>query len=99
MSEAYDFSVELNVTRAYRENMDATLAKKELSCLKAMYPAVLCPIQPQDQFAGRISMSLVGVSPEPGGLGYYCNRDAIKNKLRQYAYSDETKTRIIEMLK
>jgi hypothetical protein len=37
----------------------------------------LAPIQPGDDFAGREAPLLVGVSPEPGGLGYYCQRHEI----------------------
>ena len=49
------------------------IAIREAKCLEQMYPDIFEDIKAGDKFAGRIKMSLIGFSPEPGGLGYYCN--------------------------
>lgn len=95
MHTHYDFSVEKNVTAAYQKYTAAHPAIRELRCMEQMFPAVFCPIQHQDLFAGRIQMPLVGFSPEPGGLGYYCDTPAIRRKLEQCPEEREEMERLI----
>ena len=76
--QQYDFLVEKNFTESYLRYRDAPIAIREAKCLEQMYPDIFEDIKAGDKFAGRIKMSLIGFSPEPGGLGYYCNTPAIR---------------------
>lgn len=97
-NELYDFSVEKRVTAAYVSHRDAHKAVRELRCMEQMYPDIFCPIQPEDKFAGRIKMSWIGFSPEPGGLGYYCDAPAIRNLLARYEYPEELRMEVQALL-
>ena len=99
MNTAYDFSVELGVTKAYQQAKGWTLPQRELACLRVMYPALFRPIRFGDLFAGRLEMSFVGVSPEPGGLGYYCDQAAIEKKLAEHEYPAEMREQVRDMLR
>ncbi|MEI6085334.1 MAG: pyruvate formate lyase family protein [Verrucomicrobiota bacterium] len=59
-------------TAAYQRLANNRPAERELACLRIQFPAILLPIQAGDLLAGRIEYPPVGFSPEPGGLGYYC---------------------------
>lgn len=74
MDTKYDFNVERKVTEIYKQYQNSHIAIREVKCMEQMYPDIFCDIQPGDLFAGRIQMSLIGFSPEPGGLGYYCDQ-------------------------
>jgi len=39
------------------------------------------PILPGDVIAGRIHLPLVGISPEPGGFGYFCAHGEVRKSL------------------
>ena len=82
MNLKYDFRVEQRVTETYKQYQNAHTAIREAKCLEQMYPDIFCDIRPGDVFAGRIQMSLIGFSPEPGGLGYYCDKAAIRRLLK-----------------
>lgn len=84
----YDFSVEKGFTQSYLRYRDAPIAIREAKCLEQMYPYIFEDIKAGDKFAGRIKMSLIGFSPEPGGLGYYCNTPAIRRILEENDYPD-----------
>lgn len=99
MTDRYDFRVEREMTMAYRQYRDFPGAIREAKCLEQMYPAIFCDIQPGDFFAGRIQMSLVGFSPEPGGLGYYCNASAIRRKLENGDYPKGLRAEMEDILK
>lgn len=94
----YGFQVEKNFTDVYRQYHDAHAALREIKCLETMYPAILCPIKAGDLFAGRINMSLIGFSPEPGGLGYYCQTQEIRQLLDSGEYSVSERAEIEAML-
>ncbi len=68
---------ELAFTETFRAHLGCSPARRELACLRVMFPASFLPIEGGDLFAGRVSYPLVGFSCEPGGLGYYCREDAI----------------------
>lgn len=98
MEQFYDFSVEKRVTETYRQYQDAHKAIRELRCMEQMYPDILLPVQREDKFAGRIKMSWVGFSPEPGGLGYYCDESAIRNILEASNYPEALHREVEELL-
>lgn len=98
MNTGYDFSVERKVTETYRQYQNSHKAIREVKCMEQMYPAVFCDIEPGDLFAGRIQMSLIGFSPEPGGLGYYCDEPAIRRQLEEGDYPESLRTEMEEIL-
>ncbi len=67
-----------NFTEHYLQNETMEPSLREAELLGFQFPFVLQPIQAGDHFAGRISYGLVGVSPQPCGLGYYCAFDALR---------------------
>lgn len=94
----YNFEVERRFTRIYRKYQNAPRPLREANCLEQMYPDILREIEPGDRFAGRICMSLIGFSPEPGGLGYYCDADAITRMLKENDYTEAFQAEIKELL-
>lgn len=98
MSQLYDFSVEKNFTKKYKETLKEHPAIREAYCMREMYPYIFNPIKKGDKFAGRITMSLAGFSPEPGGLGYYCDANAIREKLNTYEYEEKFRKEIEDLM-
>lgn len=98
MAKQYDFSVEKRVTQAYCRYRDAHKAIRELRCMEEMYPDIFLDIRPGDLFAGRIQMSLIGFSPEPGGLGYYCDAPAIREILAEPDCPDALRLEMEDLL-
>lgn len=64
---------ELAFTDLYKKCRHLSAAKRESTLLDFLFPAVLQPIESGDLLAGRIHYPLVGLGPEPMGLGYYCS--------------------------
>jgi len=52
-----NFDVEINFTKAYKENINAHPAIREAKCVAEMFPAALSPIEGDDLFAGRFICS------------------------------------------
>ena len=95
---ANPFLRELDFTAVYRKHLASEPPQRELACLRAMFPASFEPMQEQDVFAGRVSYPLVGFSPEPGGLGYYCREPEILQILQDSQLSAEERREVLEML-
>jgi pyruvate-formate lyase len=91
-------ALEMQFTRVYRENMDAEPAVRELRCLKALFPAILQPIQAGDLLAGRILYPLAGFSAEAMGLGFYCREEEIREVARLAQFTAEQLREVEEML-
>lgn len=98
MEKLYDFSVEKKFTAAYLQYRGAHIAIREAKCLEQMYPDIFGDMKAGDKFAGRIKMSLIGFSPEPGGLGYYCDARAIRRILAENEYPDAFRAEMEEIL-
>jgi pyruvate-formate lyase len=75
------WQVALDVTRAYQAHADGSTCVREIACLRAQLPAILQPIGAGDMLAGRVAFAPIGFSPEPGGLGYYCQHEVIAQAL------------------
>lgn len=71
----------INITLAHRATEGDSITARELACLQEQFPAILQPIQPGDLVAGRIAYAAIGFSPEPGGYGYFCHADRIKQAI------------------
>lgn len=74
-------SLERELTQLHRALSDAPPAERELAFLRIQIPAMRQPISADDLFAGRVHYPLVSFSPEPGGLGYACREEAIRQLL------------------
>lgn len=98
MSEFNDFAIEKAFTKTYKKYKNRHIAIREAMCLKAMYPAILKPIQQKDLFAGRLVYGAVGFSPEPGGFGYYCNKQLLREKLKDENIPSSIKQDIQDIL-
>jgi len=88
----------LAFTRLYRSLANEPAAVREVRCLAEMLPDILLPIRETDGFAGRIRMGHVGFSPEPGGLGYYCNEEDVRRDLACHDGMEPGESEILEML-
>lgn len=55
-----NYSVEINVTAAYKKYKNAHIAIREAMCMREMYPALPADIHKEDIFAGRLHESAVG---------------------------------------
>lgn len=80
-------------TEAYVEAEGLPNAEREARLLAVQFPSILKKAEPSDLFAGRIAYAVVGFSPEPVGLGYYCRGDIIQNWLDKGTGSDELRKR------
>ncbi len=81
---------ELRFTDVCRQNWDKPLPLREIRALRALYPALLPPIEPEDMFAGRtllMEYGGVGFSPDvtlyglPHGMGYFYRPDVFEKAL------------------
>lgn len=72
-------------TDVYRENLDASKEKREIECLKVLYPALFRKNEPGDLFAGRLDFLPIGFGcvTSLGGVGHYC----VFNKLDKFRSS------------
>ena len=73
-------------------------AQREAAMLNIQFPAILQDPVPGDRFVGRIRYGLVGFSPEPIGLGYYCATTALNTWLSSDGGSAEDRTRVEKLL-
>jgi pyruvate-formate lyase len=69
-------------TEAYRANSGRGKARREVECLKVLYPATFRHIEPGDLIAGRLDFLPVGFGSvtSVGGVGHYC----VFHKLRAF---------------
>ena len=65
------------ITDAYRARQDAPAEAREAAVLEVQFPALFLPPEAGDRFVGRVRYPLIGLSPEPCGLGYYCAFNAL----------------------
>ena len=97
-SYASPLSFERHLTEVHRAHAAAYPAERELAMLQAQFPAVLQPIAGDDLLAGRIFYPLVSFSPEPGGLGYACREEAIRQVLAECALAADDVAEVEVML-
>lgn len=83
---------ELHFTDVCRQNWDQPIPVREIRALRALYPALLPPIEPDDMFAGRtlrMEYSGVGFTPDvtlynlPHGMGYFYRPDTFRKALEE----------------
>jgi len=102
MQKIDDFSMELNFTQAYRNNISEHIAIREARCHQAQFPAVLKDIQEKDRLAGRTFWGWIGFSPHnaPNGAayGYFCHEQKIIEAIERGNIPVEQRDSVHELL-
>ena len=93
LAEALDFAEAF--TSRYRETENLPAAERESRMLELQFAQLFLQPEAGDRFAGRVRYGLVGLSPEPVGLGYYCAAPALREAAERYPNEAE---RIDELL-
>ncbi len=67
-------------TQVHQKSLSLSRERRELNCLKVIYPRLFRSIEEQDRFAGRLDFLPIGFGcvTSLGGVGHYC----VFNKLR-----------------
>jgi len=95
---AEPLSLERHLTAVHCAQSGAPPAVRELALLQAQFPTILQPIADGDLLAGRVFYPLVSFGPEPGGLGYACREDAIRQVLQARPLPANTVAEVEAML-
>ena len=82
-------------TKAYQDSEGLDKAKREVNCLKVLYPTMFRSIEEQDLLAGRLDFLPIGFGSvtSVGGVGHYC----VFHKLRAFKEllsTEEEKARV-----
>lgn len=82
-------------TKAYQESANLDKARREINCLKVIYPTLFRSIEETDLIAGRLDFLPIGFGcvTSVGGVGHYC----VFHKLREFKElldTDEQKARV-----
>ena len=69
-------------TKAYQESANLDKARREINCLKVIYPTLFRSIEETDLIAGRLDFLPIGFGcvTSVGGVGHYC----VFHKLREF---------------
>ena len=61
-------------TETFRKNSDKSVARREVECLKILFPKMFRPIEKQDLVIGRSDVLPIGLGcvTSVGGVGHYC---------------------------
>lgn len=102
MQKIDDFSMELNFTEVYRQNMNEHIAIREARCHQAQFPAILDEIEEGDRLAGRTFWGLTGFSPHNApngaGYGYFCHEHKIIEAIERGNIPIEQRDGVHEMI-
>lgn len=71
---------------------------REGELLSVQFPELLLPPEAGDLFVGRIRYGLVGFSPEPVGLGYYCAASRLRAWLDSASGTSSDRERVSSLL-
>lgn len=85
-------------TRVHKASKDLSKEKREINCLKVIYPTLFRSVEEQDLLAGRLDFLPIGFGcvTSLGGVGHYCVFDKLL-KFREELPSAEDKMRVDEM--
>lgn len=72
--------------------------ERELAALRTQFPACLQMPWEGDLLAGRHDRPLVGFSPEPGGLAYYADLEALEERAHDDSRSEEERVAARELM-
>lgn len=82
-------------TQTYQKSINLDKARREINCLKVIYPTLFRSIEETDLLAGRLDFLPIGFGcvTSVGGVGHYC----VFHKLREFKKlldTDEQKARV-----
>lgn len=82
-------------TETHRRFSGRDKARREIECLKVLYPTLFRSIQPNDLIVGRLDFLPIGFGcvTSLGGVGHYCVFHRLR-AFRQTLMTDEEKTRV-----
>jgi len=83
------------ITKAHNDYSDAPIEEREAAMLKEQFATLFLPMEAGDELAGRVRYPLVGLSPEPVGLGYYCKFETLEEGAAQYPQYKEAVDELI----
>lgn len=85
-------------TRVHKESKGLSKEKREINCLKVIYPTLFRSIEEQDLLAGRLDFLPIGFGcvTSLGGVGHYCVFDKLL-KFREELSLVEDQKRVDEM--
>jgi pyruvate-formate lyase len=85
-------------TRAYEQYPD-NICFREAACYRVQWKAMVCDIQEQDLFAGRLIQPPIGFLPQSveGSLGYYFHPIAFDRLMNGRRLSDEKRRQLKEI--
>lgn len=77
-----------NYTRTHRDSLSVSKHRRELNCLKIIFPRLFAKTKENDLIAGRLDFLPIGFGSVTslGGVGHYC----VFNKLRKFKEKLET---------
>ncbi len=78
-------------TRVHKDTKDLPKAKREIECLKVLYPTLFRQIQNDDKIAGRLDFLPIGFGcvTSVGGVGHYCVFSKLKALENQLGTAEE----------
>src|SRR6056297_3088569 len=70
-------------TSTYQQFSSDNIEKREAECLRIQWNSMVCDLQENDIFAGRMRHPVIGFSPQApaGKFGYYILDDEVKEML------------------
>jgi len=74
-------------TQAFCDLDGIDIAEREAQLLGLQFSTQFLPLEPADSLAGRVRYPLVGFSPQPMGMGFYCDFVGLTEGME--AYPDE----------
>ncbi|NBD37416.1 MAG: hypothetical protein GVY10_02475 [Verrucomicrobia bacterium] len=75
------------ITARHREHEDAPAAMREAAVLEEQFRHQFLPPEVGERVVGAVRYPLVGLSPEPLGLGYYCASAALEEGADRVRFS------------
>jgi pyruvate-formate lyase len=74
-------------TRVHRESLPLTKERREINCLRVLYPALFRRVEDGDWFAGRLDALPIGFGcvTSVGGVGHYCVFDQLEIFKQQFS--------------
>ena len=93
-----NLNMEINFTETYIKYKNYDKALREAECLRVQFPSVLKDINDQDLFVGRIEYGSVGLSPQFGGFGYFCDEDKLIEAIEKGDLSSQEREKVLDIL-
>lgn len=80
-------------TATYKANMGADRSRREVECLKVLYPQMFRHVEDQDLIAGRLDFLPIGFGSvtSVGGVGHYCVFHKLRALKEQLPEADHTR--------